>query len=165
MTQSPMANPKDEPRSLRARLAPRFFCCVRSPCPSRAIFLFIEEMAHFIEEMAHFIEKHNNGPKLVILLSRLDRERDRRLWGFVAVPMASRSGLSGLFAPWGWQGIQPPAPHPLKTIPRPPAAAPLSVPAQSPANKPCFSSIKIVSSALTAIGYHSPYTCASPSPK
>mgnify|MGYP003291475615 CR=1 FL=1 len=89
------------------------------------LFLSIEEMAHFIEEIAHFIEKAAHEAKFVIYLQRLDRERSRRLWGFVAVPMASRSGLSGLFAPWGWQGIQPPASHPLKTTPRPPAAAPL----------------------------------------
>lgn len=69
------------------------------------LFLSIEEMAYFIEEIAHFIEKTANGLKFVVLLSCLDRERGRRLWGFVAVPMASRSGLSGLFAPWGWQGI------------------------------------------------------------
>lgn len=93
----------------RGRFAPaqRHFLhrFVLSPRPSRAFSLFIEEMANFIEEIDLFIEKQTHGPKFVILLSRLDRERARRLWGFVAVPMASRPGLSGLFAPWGWQGI------------------------------------------------------------
>lgn len=107
-------------------------CYVPSPCPSRAFFLFIEEIARFSEEIAQLSEKHTNGPKFVVPLSRLDRERGRCLWGFVAVPMASRSGLSGLFAPWGWQGIQPPAPHPTQTTPRPPAAAPFQVQTKSP---------------------------------
>jgi len=127
--------------------------------------LVIEEIARFSEEIAQFIEKHTNGPKLVVPLCRLDRERSRRLWGFVAAPMASRSGLSGLFARGAGQVVIH-QPHTLsKRHHDPPAAAPLQSQTKSTANKPCFSSIKTVSSVSTAIGYRSPCTCASPSQK
>lgn len=62
-----------------------FFCAAPPPRRRRAQS---EEIQIFIEEIRNFSEKALTSQAKALPLSHLPRERARRFWGVVAIPMA-----------------------------------------------------------------------------